>query len=58
MEDDIQHYLPTVMFRGTPCTNLRWSRKKLWWYYRTEETKSQWLDNYGWGNSRPTCKQL
>ena len=20
MEDDIQNYLPTVMFRGTPCT--------------------------------------
>ena len=21
MEEDIQNYLPTVMFRGTPCTS-------------------------------------
>ena len=36
MEDDIQNYLPTVMFRGTPCINkcyiitcyIVWSRQK------------------------------
>ena len=36
MEDNIQNYLPTVMFRGTPCINkcyiitcyIVWSRQK------------------------------
>ena len=23
MEEDIQNYSPTVMFRGTPCTNAK-----------------------------------
>ena len=27
MEDDIQNYLSTVMFRGTPCTSqFHWSQ--------------------------------
>ena len=26
MEEDIQNYSPTVMFRGTPCTSLKFKK--------------------------------
>jgi len=34
MQDDIQNYLPIIMFRGTPCTlflfnNLKGSERKI-----------------------------
>ena len=29
MEEDIQNYLPTVMFRGTPCSSINPCRVSL-----------------------------